>query len=215
MLSMLILYCYSHMYFHTTSTSMQEELKNGDDLPFFLVGAHLPLDEDGSLLSASLNDWQRSSQVKITSIVLNDWNIELVNQFVSDVLQQGTETTLPLVRLVHEQTQGSVFHVLQFLRLLTEQELLVHNGEEWQWDLRELECPSWPELLLYKMRQLDRNVQISLKIAACMGAVDDSATALMLDDKTSVASSLQEAADAGLLVFSPQEGGYKFAYDRI
>ena len=190
-------------------------LKNGDDLPLFLFGAHLPLDEDGSLLSASLNDWQRSSQVKITSIVLNDWNVELVNQFVSDFLQQGTETTLPLARLVHEQTQGSVFHVLQFLRLLTEQELLVHNGEEWQWDLRELECRSWTELLLYKMRQLDPNVQSSLKIAACMGAVDDSAIALMLDDKTSVASSLQEAADAGLLIFSPQEGGYKFAYDRI
>jgi predicted ATPase len=187
----------------------------GEVLPLFLLGAHRPLEEDASLLSTSLHDWQRRSQFVITHICLSDWNVELVNQLVSDMLQQSEEATLPLARLVHEQTQGNIFHVLFILRLLTEQNLIFYSNDEWQWDLRELESRSSTELLLHKMRQFDENAQTCLKIAACMGAVDDSAIALILDDTTRVASSLQVAADAGLLVFSPQVGGYKFGHDRI
>ena len=108
--------------------------------------------------------------------------------------------------------------MLQFLKLLNEQGILYQQDGSWHWDLSEVESSSATELLFQKLRQLPHPVQRTLEVAACMGAVDDSAIALALDDndgKSSVASSLLQASDAGLLVFSAQAGGYRFAHDRI
>ena len=73
-------------------------LLNSDDededrvLPLLVVCAHRPLEEqdDSLLLSTTLDDWRssrRSSPFTITAISLSEWDVELVNQFTSDLLR--------------------------------------------------------------------------------------------------------------------------------
>ena len=182
-------------------------------LPLMVVCTHRPLDGTSSVSKLL----RRLDSQNVTEICLTDWNVDLVNQFVSDLLQHGLEVTLPLAQLVHSQTQGNIFYVMQYLKFLEEQGLIYYDSsiDEWRWDLDELESKSAAELMNNKLEQLPSEVRRTLEVAACMGnIIDDSALLIILDNRELVASSLDQAADAGLLVCS-QDHGYKFAHDRI
>ena len=183
-------------------------------LQLMVVGTHRPLDENNSVSKLLL---RRGDLQNITEIHLSDWNVDLVNQFASDLLQHDLDVTLPLAQLVHSQTQGNIFYVMQYLRLLEEQRLIYYDNSKgkWRWDLDELESKSAAELLNHKLEQLPKEVRETLEVAACMGdAVDDSALLIIFNDRELVASSLEQATTAGLLMFS-QDGGHRFAHDRI
>lgn len=183
-------------------------------LPLLVVGTHRPLDETCSLLKLI----KHLDSELVTDIALCDWNVDMVNHFLSDTLQRAPSDTVALAQLIHSQTQGNIFHVLQYLRLLDEQGLLYFDVDRgmWQWDLNELESKPASELLHDKLQQLPNEVRETLEAAACMGDIVDKTALLTVFDKdeNQVASSLDQAVQAGFLVES-QDKGYRFAHDRI
>jgi len=184
---------------------------------------------------ATMQDLEKERhRLRMTSIDLKNLEANAVNVLLLDLLDHKTEhDTLPLAAWIIDQTDGNVFHILQFVRLLLDQGFLKKNDhDKWTWDSREFEKwtnsnnninggesssnsnPTILKLVQKTMENLPRLAQEALKVASCLGdEIDDSALDLVLQTATS--RHLELAASEGLLVFVPSVGGYRFAHDWI
>ena len=129
----------------------------------------------------------------------------------------------PLAALVHAKTGGNPFFVLQLLRSLHQDGLLVfdrdaegarHKGRgAWRWDLRQIEAVRITgnviDLLVGKVQKLPEQTQAVLKLAACIGSRFDSRTLAIVYERSArqTARALWEAVREGLIL--PVDQSYK------
>jgi predicted ATPase len=173
---------------------------------------------------ATMKDLEREhtknpDRTRMQSIDLANLDAAAVNKLIQDLLEKTESDTMGLAEVIIAQTEGNVFHVLQFLRLLLDQGFLTKTIEDkWKWDEEVIRSKLKSETIMDIVRQtidkLPRLAKEALKVASCMGdEIDDSALDLVL--QTSTGKDLELAAEQGLLVFFPQFGGYRFAHDWI
>lgn len=141
------------------------------------------------------------------------------NEIHSDE-RTGPQSLKQLAMHLHKNAQGNAYSVLLLLRLLYSENILYYDQQRgWSWNIGVIQQQlATLETILQLVRRvflsLSRLAQETLKYASIMGdAIDDSALDLLL--QTGVGSVLEEAEQAGLLVFLPQFGGYRFAHDWI
>lgn len=239
--SPLVLFLDDLQWANTVSTELIWSLLNTSDLSLMLIGAHRcyedeaqppsqSLSDSSSLLSgtfsaaftALLRDIEKDETgIRISKLVLNDLSIDDIKVMVGDLLNKSVDETSVLAELVHLQSRGNIFYILQVLRLLSDQGVLTRNDQNlWEWDDEDIQtCLSAEgtimDLIRRTIEQLPRTLQEALKVASCIGdEIDDSGLDMVLALKQgSVAALLKQAVDQGLLVFSAQVGGYRFSHD--
>jgi len=171
------------------------------------------------LLEALLTEFEKDESVNLTYIDLTNLDLESISRLVADILLKDPLEVKSLSKITFSHSNGNVFHLLQLLRLLVERGIVKKINQQWTWDDDEVEqglrsADSVLDLVAGTIKSLPRPVQEALKIASCLGSeVDSSAIDIVLS--TSCGPLLDQAANEGLLVFSPQYGGYRFGHDWI
>lgn len=184
-----------------------------------LIGAYRSNEvEAGHPLLKLLGELEASASR--TAIELAPLGPEEVGQLVADVLasQDDPRRVDPLSRCVFEQTQGNPFFLVQFLRALHKDGLILFNGAEgsFQWDLgriqEKLTTQDVVVFLLERLRGLAPRTVDTLKLAACIGHRFEIRMLARVQGAPAgvVAASLWEALEEGILV--PLGREYRYFY---
>eukprot|EP00970_Alexandrium_tamarense_P009155 scaffold1803_cov195-Alexandrium_tamarense.AAC.31 len=131
--------------------------------------------DDEQLFKKVLSQIQADDSIEATSISISGFNIDTLNEMISDSLCLPRRRTRQLSEIVMQKTDGLVLHVIEFLGRLTTDNLLTHNfvrGWEYDSDLIDV-CPiteSVAELFTAKLRRLSEEVMLGLQICSCFGS---------------------------------------------
>jgi len=173
----------------------------------------------------------------INHITLTPLDIEHITNLIADTVRRDREAVILLAELVVGKTQGNPFFVNQFLRTLYEENLLIFNSVQrnWDWNISEIEAvgitDNVVELMVGKLRKMPDSTQQVLRLAACVGNSFDLNTLSIVNEK-STAETFQELLPAiqdGLILATSELGvteeeivqshlvitTYKFLHDRV
>ncbi|HYO64505.1 MAG TPA: ATP-binding protein, partial [Archangium sp.] len=165
----------------------------------------------------------RKAGAQLTDLQLEPLRMEELQQLVADTLP-GADGALvePLSALVHEKTGGNPFFILQFMRTLHQDGLLVRTPQgAWRWDAEGVRAKGYSdnvvEFMVGKLRQLPVGTQHLLRLAACVGNAFSAGMLAILSDQRepgAVERNLEPAFQEGLLMRGGPEQ-YRFHHDRI
>ncbi|WP_445247626.1 trifunctional serine/threonine-protein kinase/ATP-binding protein/sensor histidine kinase [Microcoleus sp. OTE_8_concoct_300] len=173
----------------------------------------------------------------INHITLTPLDIEHITNLIADTVRRDRGSVILLAELVVGKTQGNPFFVNQFLRTLYEENLLIFNSGQrnWDWNISEIEAvgitDNVVELMVGKLRKMPDSTQQVLRLAACVGNSFDLNTLSIVNEK-STAETFQELVPAiqDVLILATSELGvteeeivksdlvittYKFLHDRV
>jgi predicted ATPase len=166
----------------------------------------------------------RKSRVKVSSIEVEPLATGHVAELLADTLRRSLDDVGPLAALVHDKTEGNPFFLVQFLKSLHEEGLLVIDpvSGAYDWDLdgarRAAATSNVVELLAARIQGLDESAQRVLRLAACFGhsfRLPALSTIAELSVEETRAA-LRPAIAEGLLVASAAEPDrYRFSHDRV
>jgi predicted ATPase len=114
----------------------------------------------------------------VTDIKVGNLDEEDVNKLTSKILRMDAEFTDALSRLITQRTGGNIYFCLQFLQVLKNTNLLEYSfgggHPSWKWNLERIRADTSVTenvalLLTSKILQLPLDVQLTLKLAACLG----------------------------------------------
>ena len=121
--------------------------------------------------------------VLITNIAVGNVTETTVADMLSDVLKQRPDHCEALAKMVHQQTHGNVFFVLQVLRSLSDEGWLHRDTKTGQWvyngaapavpaalSANQLQQHDASSLVRDKMLRLDKSIQDTLLVASCLGS---------------------------------------------
>jgi predicted ATPase/signal transduction histidine kinase len=191
--------------------------------PVLLIGAYRDNEVDPSHPLAQTLEELRKARARMTELQLEPLSPDEVRQLVTDTLPgAGKNLVEPLSALAHEKTGGNPFFLLQFMRTLHQDGLLVRTAEgSWRWDAEAIRARGYSDnvvdFMAGKLRQLPMGTQHLLRLAACVGnAFPLQMLGLISDTRepAAVERGLEPALQEGLLVrASPEQ--YRFLHDRI
>ncbi|CAB9512265.1 Protein tyrosine kinase [Seminavis robusta] len=139
---------------------------------------------------------------RIVHIEVVNLHMEATNELLADMLHQPQDACQPLAQVIHSKSEGNVLFILQVLKTLFAEEVLVKQridtqrrrpGSErqyqwlWhqdQWD-ESFANLDIVELVSYQIRHLPDSCQRLLQTAACIGAEFDLSTLTKLLDNSS------------------------------
>ncbi len=174
----------------------------------------------------------------VNTIILTPLQLAEISQLIADAFHQEPESVKPLAELVYQKTSGNPFFINEFLKTLYQENLLSFDraGKCWQWDIAQIEAlgitDNVVDLMLDKLRKLQKPTQKALYLAACIGNRFD-LTTLCKICKSSAAKTFQNllpAIQLGLIQptsfleitssETPLESAliveeYKFQHDRV
>ncbi|MEG4294324.1 AAA family ATPase [Microcoleus sp. C2C3] len=172
----------------------------------------------------------------INHITLTPLDIEHITNLIADTVQRDRGSVILLAELVVGKTQGNPFFVNQFLRTLYEENLLIFNSEQrnWDWNISEIEAvgitDNVVELMVGKLRKMPDSTQQVLRLAACVGNSFDLNTLSIVNEKTTAETfrELLPAIQDGLILATSKLGvteeiiqshlvitTYNFLHDRV
>ena len=178
----------------------------------------------GHPLNSEMNRIQLSG-ILTTYISLGNLDVEMLNEFISDTFNLTPRITRPLANAVHAKTTGNIHFAVQLLRSLYDDCLLRYSARDrrWEWDVEAIESrdvdDNVVDLMTRKMLTLNQNVQVLLKVAACLGSRCNKDTLVKLlgtnpSGLNTVTSSLEIVISEGLISkIGPNH--YKFSHDQI
>ncbi|MCC5610687.1 AAA family ATPase [Nostoc sp. CHAB 5834] len=155
---------------------------------------------------------------KVQYITLKPLSIDHVNQLIADTLKCSTEVSKSLADLVFNQTNGNPFFVNQLIYSLYQQNLLFfdRNIGIWKWEIEHIKAveitDNVVELMLKKIKRLDKSTQKILKLAACIGNRFNLEVLSVVNGKSlsDTATALFPALQEGLIL--PLNNDYKVSY---
>ena len=141
----------------------------------FWIGAFRDNEVDAAHpLSLTLTQIQGAG-TGVRHIRLGGLTIEHLNQLIGDTLHRSPDDTNPLAILLFRKTQGNPFFVLEFLKTLHQEQLLVFDVADgvWQWDLQAIQQMDVADnvitLMTNKVQDLPATTQTILQLASCLG----------------------------------------------
>ena len=167
---------------------------------------------------------------RLTRIPLGDLNLGAINELVADVTlhPHNPDKTIELSQVVLRKTSGNVYFVIQFLRVLQDEELLFMNFGTYKWDWKIDDIitktslsDNVVDLVANKVQKLPPYTRHALKMAACLGIkfdIDTLAWVSQWQDMATLGGCLQQATDLMLLescVVENNTSGYRFGHERI
>jgi predicted ATPase/signal transduction histidine kinase len=172
-------------------------------------------------------------------LVLSPFSLSQMQRLVADVLHATPDAIGDLAELIFHRTQGNPFFAHQLLAFLYQEQLLVFNFTQgqWNWDLEQIRhfgvTENVVELMEQKIRKLPRSTRSLLQLAACIG-IDfetETITALSPIAAHEIPQTLATAVQEGLVIplTSPAPSGnatpfplrahavahFQFLHDRV
>ena len=178
--------------------------------------------EEASLMQM-IKQFEESNSVNVTQISLHGFNLESLNEMVSEALCIPQRKSKSLAQVIHLKTQGFPLFVVEFLDALWTEKLLVldpMNGWEWDVDAIDLKgiSSNVAELLSSKLSTLPLDFLKSLQVLSCFGShvdveVLEAVKCYDGSPGTSLMPSLLSAQNEGLI----EKAGptYTFTHDVI
>jgi predicted ATPase len=183
-----------------------------------------PVNLDNVLLTSHVHSKLQDMGVGFENIHVNDLKEDEVNGLIADLLHLSANQTESLARITHQQTNGNLFFLLQFLSVLQgDGYLQLDSSGNGTCFLNEDEIRKFCnqdktvlDILTKKIRQLPEYEQGLLKVASCLGGTLYqsllSETAL---PATSLVPALERIQETGLITFDFESGVGSFLHDRI
>jgi PAS domain S-box-containing protein len=163
----------------------------------------------------------RAAGAPVHDMVLVPLSLPEVGQLVADALHCGAARAGPLAKLVHEKTGGNPFFAIQFLMMLSDEQLLTYDSlaRDWTWDVGRIRAKGYTDnvadLIVGRLNRLSDRTREALQELACLGNAAEVSTLKVLhgDSDQAAHDGLWEAVRAGLVLH--QDGAYRFLHDRI
>ncbi len=120
-----------------------------------------------------------SAKVAMSKILLEPLSFENIAILVNETLNQQSESSYYLAKIIYQKTHGNPFFTNQFLEMLYQQHLIEFNKKkkEWKWDIdkikEESNTANVVELMSQKIQQLDSKSQKTLQYASSLGGKFD------------------------------------------
>lgn len=203
---------------------------------FLLIGMYRDdeIDDRHLLRTSFLNCLAEHSQ-NVTDIRLQNLDVAATNELVAHVLHADIASTRALTTVVHRQTLGNVFFVIQLLASLEERGFITYSSSalRWTWDMDLVEpgtaqSVSATEILRGKINYLRDDLRALLKVASFMDAtinvdllagimqsleVHNGARDIPPQD---IQSLLDLACEEGLVDrVGRRQSGYRFKHDQV
>lgn len=158
---------------------------------------------------------------RVTRVALQNLQEDSVQQMLSQLLRVEGKEIQRLSNIVHRQTDGNVFFILEMLESLHDDGLLQYDEAKKSWSWKEQDIgltfqqTSVRELITDRIFQLPKEAQNLLKVAACLGSKLDVQLLQYILVSSSVKEYLGMAADNGLLSPYGTPKQYQFAHDGV
>jgi predicted ATPase/signal transduction histidine kinase/CheY-like chemotaxis protein len=185
----------------------------------FIIGAYRDNEVNESHKLHKTIDEINSAGIKIKNINLKPLDENIVNDFVSGIIR-NYENTIPLSSIIYKKTQGNPFFVIELIKTLYKDNLLMFDRDSgWMWDAEAIRqtkaTDNVIELLANKFIRLPGHVQDKLKICACLGNNFDIEILSGLFNKSVVESAFEmsDLINEGFITFSGKL--FKFSHDSV
>jgi predicted ATPase len=156
---------------------VEDLLTQADVHHLMLIGAYRDNEVDSSHPLMRKLEAVRSAGATVHEIRLTPLDKECLTQFVVDALHTEPKRAATLAQLVHGKTAGNPFFVIQFLRVLVEENLLVfaHDTAQWSFDLDRIHAKSYTDnvvdLMVGKLTRLPAETKKAVQQLAWVGAM--------------------------------------------
>jgi PAS domain S-box-containing protein len=200
---------------------VEDLLTHADVHHLMLIGAYRDNEVDSFHPLMRKLETVRSTGAAAQEIRLAPLNHDCLTELVRDALHTDIERAAPLAQLVHEKTAGNPFFVIQFLRVLVDESLLMfaQDTAQWSWDLDGIHDKRYTDnvvdLMAGKLTRLPARTKKALQQLACVGNAAEItmlSTAFEMSEEE-VHSDLWEAVRLELV--QRLNGSYKFLHDRV
>ncbi|WP_228061873.1 ATP-binding protein, partial [[Phormidium] sp. LEGE 05292] len=146
------------------------------DLGYLMcIGAYRDREVDLNHPLIKMRDRLQEQGAIVNTIILTPLQLSEIVQLIADALHQEPESVQPLAELVARKTSGNPFFINEFLKTLYQENLLSFARAQkcWHWDIAQIEAlgitDNVVDLMLDKLRKLQKPTQKALYLAACIG----------------------------------------------
>jgi len=173
-----------------------------------------------SPISGMLRELENESSRQIYNIEVSQKPCSTTWKIITEALPMPKDRHDVLAKLVCGQTQGNPLYIMEFLRWLSDEELLQYDAAEGTWILHDsderlaLNTFCLGSFLVHNLQQLPDDVKEVIKVAACLGNEIDEALLKAVLCSEVVTEQLHEATSHGVFVFD-DEKGYSFRHDGL
>ena len=144
-----------------------------------LIGAYRSDEALAAQPLAATLDTLRAGGAVVREIAVGPLGGSEVDRLVADTVHRSAAEAAPLARLVRDKTGGNPFFVIHFLTGLYSKGLITFDRAtgRWTWDMARVRAERMTdnvvELMVAKLRELPRQTQEALSLAAHIGAIVD------------------------------------------
>jgi ATP-dependent RNA helicase DDX31/DBP7 len=196
-------------------------------LKIMLIGSYRDneVDDDHPLAQVLHKLKSRNSSIEVADIAVCGFNLETLNQILSESLCLPLRRTKLLSDIVLQKTDGIAIHIIEFIGRLTMDRILCHSFVKgWEWDTEVIE--SYPisnsvaELFVFKLNKLPSNALRALQICSIFGSQIEHRIINFVQDfdgdqTVDITAGLKVAGEMGLVEMIGTANVFKFAHDII
>ena len=160
----------------SATLKLLEVMMNDSDLGYLMfIGAYRDREVDFNHPLIKMRERLQEQGAIVNTIILTPLQLPEIIQLIADALHQKPESVQPLAELVYQKTSGNPFFINEFLKTLYQQNLLCFDrvGKCWQWNIAQIEAlgitDNVVDLMVDKLRKLQKSTQKALYLAACIG----------------------------------------------
>jgi histidine kinase len=177
------------------------------------------LNHDFAVILRRLED---ENNTIITNVKLGCFTQKATAELVSIVLQQPQHLCTLVAAILHEKTSGNPLFLVQLLKSLHENAVLVldEGKAEWLWDEDKWKhnyenVDEILDLIIQRVQSLPSGCRLFLSTCACLGAqVDMFLVSKLMDDRIDVQNILAECIEKGVVHKDEESSRYRFFHDR-
>lgn len=176
------------------------------------------IDEPSERLRKFLDNVDDGS-IRLSVVNLLNFSLYDINEMLSEHLKMEPESVKPLTDRIYLQTKGNIFFVLECLRSLYTQNILVfdNSAKVWKWSIDDgnFVCSdSLQDLIMSMIHSISEPTRNFLIFAACLGTrLDENILRHLVSG--SVLLHLQLVAANGWIKFDDIDECFKFSHDGI
>ncbi len=160
----------------------------------------------------------KNDGIQLENIQITHLRVTHIESLISDTLHLNNGQSSDLAALTEQKTGGNPFFVIEFLKKLNEDTLIVFDGK-WSWDIKKIKAASITDnvvdLMAEKIKKLPPATKEVLKLSACIGVKTYINTLAIIYGKSEsdTLNDLTPAINEGMII--KIEDDTKFVHDRV